>query len=71
MRKRPEDLAKYVGGFLQQYQRPRPRGVGFKMDPNDRGYDRKLERTLKRLDPETLDQLLRSELTGDSDPAAD
>lgn len=61
VQKRPRDLARYVGGFLQQYQRPRQRSHA-NTDPNDRHYDRKLERNLKRLDPETLDLLLNSDL---------
>ena len=39
------------------------------MDPNDRGHDRKMERRIKRLDPVTLDLMMRGEL--DEDVAID
>jgi hypothetical protein len=37
-------------------------------DPNDRGYDHELERELKRLSPEELDDLLHEDSEGDSAP---
>ena len=61
MRKRPEDLLPHIGTFVRQYARRKQRGHA-NTDPNDRSYDRKLEQRLKKLDPETLDQLLREDL---------
>jgi hypothetical protein len=60
--KRPADLAPHLRAFLQQYRRKRQRGRGQNHDPNDRGYDRKVEARLRRLDPEELDRLLRDEI---------
>lgn len=40
--------------FIQQYGRKAQRGV----EPNDRCYDRELERAVKRMKPEELDRLL-------------
>jgi hypothetical protein len=34
-------------------------------DPNDRGYDREVERRIKRMDPQELDALLRGEELSD------
>ena len=42
---------------MRQYARKKEHGH----DPNDRGYDRKLEREIKRMDPAELDELLRGE----------
>ncbi|WP_306227157.1 hypothetical protein [Bosea beijingensis] len=41
--------------FVQQYARKAHPG----WDPNDRGYDRRLEAKIRRMDPEKLDALLR------------
>jgi hypothetical protein len=49
-------IEKQLGSFLQ-YGR---RGCA-PHDPNDRGYDRKIEAQLKGLRPEQLDSLLRDE----------
>ena len=47
-----------VGAFLQQYGRKaRPN-----FDPNDRAYDRDIEKSLKRLAPEQLDRLMREDV---------
>ena len=46
-----------MGPFLQQYRRKSQKGA----EPNDRGYDRKLERILQSLRPEDLDELLNGE----------
>jgi hypothetical protein len=43
-----------VGCFVQQYGRKAHKGH----DPNDRGYDRKVERAVKRMKPGKLDELL-------------
>ena len=41
--------------FANQYGRPVPRGK----EPNDRRYRRDLERLVKRMRPDDLDELLR------------
>jgi hypothetical protein len=43
--------------FMQQYGRKAQRGV----EPNDRGYSRRLEKTVKRMKPVELDRLLRDD----------
>jgi hypothetical protein len=43
--------------FVQQYARKAHKGF----DPNDRRYDREVERAIKHLTPETLDSLLRDD----------
>ena len=43
--------------FVQQYARKAQSGV----EPNDRGYDRKIETHVKRMRPEELDRLLRED----------
>jgi hypothetical protein len=55
-------LAAQLGRFVQQYGRKATKG----WDPNDRGYDRKLEGKIKRLSPEDLSDLLSGE---DVEPA--
>ena len=50
-------LAAQLGRFVQQYGRKATKG----WDPNDRGYDRKLEEKIKRLSPEDLSDLLTGE----------
>ena len=50
-------LAAQLGRFVQQYERKAAKG----WDPNDRGYDRKLEEKIKRLSPEVLSDLLSGE----------
>lgn len=54
-------LAAQLGRFVQQYGRKSTKG----WDPNDRGYDRKLEEKIKRLSPEDLSELLSGD---DVDP---
>lgn len=54
-------IEKQLGAFVRQYGR---RGRA-PHDPNDRGYDRKIEQQLKRLRPEELDELLRDERAAD------
>jgi hypothetical protein len=59
---RMKKLAAKVGRFFQQYGRKKhPRH-----DPNDRSYDRSLERKLKQLPPEELSALMN----GDPDEEA-
>ena len=43
--------------FVQDYGRKAQKGV----EPNDRGYDKKIEKTVKRMKPEELDRLLRDD----------
>lgn len=57
-------MAAQLGEFLRQYGRKTQRGVG----PNDRQYSRKLERKLKRMRPEDLDELLNGPENGDDPP---
>lgn len=51
-------LGAAVGLFIQKYGR---KAQGGGSDPNDRQYDRKLRKKIERMDPETLDQLMRGE----------
>ncbi len=51
-------MAAQVGEFMRQYQRKAQRGM---TEPNDRQYSRKLERKLKRMKPEELDELLHGD----------
>jgi len=50
-------LEKRMGTFLRQYRRRAHKGS----DPNDRAYDREIERYLRKLRPEDLDVLLNGE----------
>lgn len=43
--------------FLRQYGRKAEHGY----DPNDRGYDRKIEELIKKMDPEELDKLMHDD----------
>lgn len=47
-------LHENIGDFMRQYQRKAQRGV----ELNDRQYDRKVEKEIKRMDPFELDQLI-------------
>ena len=53
-----------VGIFVQKYARKKHAGH----DPNDRTYDREVERVIKKMDPRDLDELLRGELDEDDAP---
>ena len=53
--KRDRRLAAEVSLFVGQYARKRPRGGG---EPNDRRYDRRTQRRVKKMDPWDLDELL-------------
>jgi hypothetical protein len=56
---RRQRLQGELGAFMRQYGRKKhPRH-----DPNDRGYDRGVERQIKDMDPRELDELLH----GDTD----
>ena len=43
---------------MRQYRRKKHPGH----DPNDRGYDRQLEKQMKQMDPRELDELLHDDL---------
>ena len=62
MKKRTADLANRLGNFLKEYRRKKRRG----WDPNDRQYDRRVERLLQRMPPEELDRVINDA----SDPMA-
>ena len=53
--KRDRLLEAELSLFVRQYGRKRSKGGG---DPNDRRYDRRLERKIKRMDPWELSELL-------------
>ena len=65
--RRTKRLVAELGPFMQQYERKKRPGQG---EPNDRHYDRKLERAVKRMDPAQLDALLRGESDEDDTDAA-
>ena len=46
-----------LGTFVRQYARKKTAGH----DPNDRKYDRQVERLVRTMPPDELDQLLRDE----------
>jgi hypothetical protein len=46
-----------VRRFVDQYGRKAQKGI----EPNDRAYDRNVEKTVKRMRPEQLDELLRDD----------
>jgi len=53
-RKNRGAIAKEFGTFLREYARRAQKGC----EPNDRVYDRAIERELRRLKPEELDELI-------------
>ena len=61
MSKRTRKLKGDVGLFLKQYQRKSQSGV----EPNDRRYDRKIEKKIKNMNPEELSEIIvgESEIT--------
>ncbi len=65
MSRRKQKMAAQVGEFMRQYQRKAQGGM---TEPNDRQYSRKLERKLKRMKPEELDELLHGEEAEPLDP---
>jgi hypothetical protein len=56
--KRRDWLREHLPEFMREYGRTSRRQG---LDPNDRHYDRKLEREIQRMDPSELDALLRDE----------
>ena len=54
---RRQRLQNQIAVFVRQYERKSSPGY----DPNDRGYDRNVERRVKRMKPEDLDDLLHGE----------
>jgi len=60
MSKRSEKLRGEVGIFLKEYARKAQKGV----EPNDRGYDRKLEHEIKHMNPEELSELMSGDESG-------
>ncbi len=67
MSRRKQKMAAQVGEFMRQYQRKAQGGM---TEPNDRQYSRKLERKLKRMKPEELDELLHGDEAEPLDPPA-
>ena len=63
-KRRKKNLAGELAAFLKSYGRKAPR-VG---EPNDRGYDRKLEARVKRMRPEELDAVLRDDFENEPWP---
>jgi hypothetical protein len=63
MGKRRDKLRADLGHFFKGYGRTSRR---HSLDPNDRQYDRKVEREIKRMDPVELDAILR----GDDEPVS-
>jgi hypothetical protein len=57
MSQRRRRLVGELGTFMRQYGRKAHPGH----DPNDRGYDRKMEHLAKHMDPEELDDLLHGD----------
>jgi hypothetical protein len=55
--KAKKQLRDQLGLFIQQYGRKKNAG----QDPNDRAYDRKLEKKIRKMDPMELDALLRDD----------
>ena len=56
-RKIKEKVTKELGTFLRQYARRAQKG----QDPNDRTYDREIEKELGRLKPRELDLLINGD----------
>ena len=54
MSKRRSRLEGEIGSFIKQYQRKSQRGV----EPNDRGYDREIEKIIKNMKPHELSELM-------------
>jgi hypothetical protein len=57
MSQRKARLEGRLGSFMRQYARKKEHG----QDPNDRKYDQKLKREIRRMNPAELDELLRGE----------
>jgi hypothetical protein len=54
MSKRQRFLEAQIGSFIKEYGSKAHPGS----DPNDRSYDRDIERMIKRMSPEEFDELL-------------
>jgi hypothetical protein len=67
MSERRRRLQGELGTFMRQYGRKAQPGH----DPNDRGYDREIERLVKQMDPAELDELLHGDGQADDSPASD
>ena len=57
MSRRGKKLRQELGVFLRKYSRQSQSG----QEPNDRSYDRQMERLIKQMKPEDLDALMRGE----------
>jgi hypothetical protein len=57
-KRKKERLANCIGAFLQQYRRRSQKG----QEPNDRSYDRAIERLLPKLKPEDVDAIIHDRL---------
>jgi hypothetical protein len=57
MSQRRRRLVGELGTFMRQYGRKAHPGH----DPNDRGYDRGVERLVKKMDPAELDELIHGD----------
>jgi hypothetical protein len=57
--KRKQRLTLRIEAFLREYER---KGPGRSGDPNDRHYDRDLEKEILRMDPAELSALLAGDL---------
>jgi hypothetical protein len=57
MSNRGKRIQKEIGTFLKSYERKAQRGV----EPNDRHYDRDMEKKVKSLEPEVLNELMHGE----------
>lgn len=55
-----KQLRNRIAVFLRHYERMAPPIAA----PNDRRYDREIERIVRRMDPEELDRLIRDEDLG-------
>lgn len=56
-KKKKKALGRRIGAFLQQYSRKAQKG----QEPNDRQYNRGIEKIIRKLTPEELDVLLNGE----------
>ncbi len=63
MPKRDDKLERDAGLFIQRYGRKKRKGA----NANDRDYDRRLEKKLKRMDPAELSRLLNADDAEDDD----
>ena len=61
--KKKEWLKSNISQFVKEYGRKAQRGL----EPNDRQYDRKVEKLIKRMDPKELSELLNEEFLLESE----